>query len=155
MRNVDQSASFVGGAAARRSATALEAHSREGELCEEAKTSTVPSGSLRVIAQPGQSASEARARRLVQVATSPTRQASIGVVARLGGFVGQLSLVAESAARSFGSIDQGRGALKEWLPRLRSMSWPAALAKRLRLGCALTTRWSNARLVASLRVKRC
>ena len=141
--------------AAHRSTRTLEAHCREVELCEESKIGTVPRGFARLMARPGRSASEAPARRLVQVASSLPRQSSFGVVARPGGFVNQLSPVVESAARRSGSIDQGRGALKEWLPWLRPLSSPAALAKRLRFRCALTTRWNNARPVASPGSERC
>jgi hypothetical protein len=149
VRNKSASVSVSG--AALRSTRTLEAHCREVEWHQDLETGPVPRASSRVVARSGPSASEAWARRPVKVSSSATVASSFGVTARACSFVQSQSGVSAAVARSFGGFVQARGALDILLPRLRSVPWPAALAQWLRLGCALTTRWSES---AAMRLRR-
>jgi len=129
--------------AALRSTRTLETHSREAEWHQESKIGTASKGSARVNARPGLSASEALSRPLVRALSLSIVASSFRVTARARSFVHSQSCVPTAEARGFGSSVRARGALSILLPPPRLVPWPVALAQRLRLGCALTTRWSE------------
>jgi len=115
---VDQSTSISVRDAAARSTRTLDTHSREAEWHQESKISTASSGSARVIARSGPSASEVWARPLVRVSSPSIAASSFRVTARARSFVQGRSSVFTAVARSFVSFIRVRGALNILLSQL-------------------------------------